>query len=67
MLLQERLDEHGGQVILISHHPEFINMLAPEQGVIFERDEGGPVRIKEWDQGGSPLAPAEIMARGWQS
>jgi predicted ATPase len=67
MLLQERLEEHGGQVILISHHPEFINMMAPENAVVFERDNGGPVRIKRWEQGNSPLLPAELMARGWES
>lgn len=64
-LLEERLEEHGGQVILISHHPEFINMMAPHQAVIFERDSGGPVRIKEFDiHAASALAPAELIARG---
>ena len=66
-LLQERLEEHGGQVILISHHPEFINALAP-QTTVFERDNGGPVRVKAFDSElAKALAPAEIMARGWES
>ena len=66
-LLQERLEEHGGQVILISHHPEFINALAP-QTTVFERDNGGPVRVKGFDSElAKTLAPAEIMARGWES
>lgn len=67
MLLQERQEETGGQVILISHHPEFINALA-EQTTFFERDGGGPVRIKEFNTDvAKTLAPAEIMARGWES
>ena len=68
MLLQERLEEHGGQVILISHHPEFINALAPGHTTIFERENAGPVRVKAFDSSASAaLSPAEIMARGWES
>jgi predicted ATPase len=66
-LLQERLEERGGQVILISHHPEFINALAG-QTTVFERYNGGPVRVKAFDaEAASTLAPAEIVARGWES
>lgn len=67
MLLQERLEEYGGQVILISHHPEFINALAPGNTVVFERENAGPVRIKPFDSKlVSSLSPAEIVARGWE-
>ena len=68
MLLQERLEEHGGQVILISHHPEFINALAPGHTTVFERENAGPVRVKAFDSSASEaLSPAEIMARGWEN
>ncbi len=66
--LRERVEERGGQVILISHHPEFINALAPQDAVLFKRDEGGPVRIVPFrTEGFEGLTPAEIMARGWES
>jgi predicted ATPase len=68
MLLQERLEEHGGQVILISHHPEFINALAPSHTTVFERESGGPVRVKPFDTKlAESLAPAETIARGWEN
>lgn len=66
--LRERVEEQGGQVILISHHPEFINEMAPQEAVQFQRDEGGPVRIVPFrTQGFEGLTPAEIVARGWAS
>lgn len=67
MLLQDRLEEYGGQVILISHHPEFINALAPGNTTVFEREDNGPVRIKPFSEKMvAALSPAEIMARGWE-
>ena len=41
--LIDRTRETGSQCLLISHHPEFINYLAPTEGVRFFRDNG-PVR-----------------------
>jgi ABC-type cobalamin/Fe3+-siderophores transport system ATPase subunit len=41
----------GGQLLVISHHPEFLNQLAPSHGLVFYRDGGGPTRVK-------PLSPA---------
>lgn len=38
----------GGQLLMISHHPEVIDSLAAEHPVMLERDEGGgPVRVRE--------------------
>lgn len=64
MELRDRIDDMGGQVILISHHPEIINYLAPELGLVFDRVGPGPVRVRHYrpDQ---PLQPSEQMARGW--
>jgi len=64
MELRDRMDEKGGQVILLSHHPEIINYLAPDFGLVFERTGTGPVRIREYESG-TPLSPAEEIARGW--
>jgi predicted ATPase len=65
--LRDRIEERGGQCLLISHHPEFINYLAAKHGLIFSRDESGPARAKafEWT-GEEAFLPAEIIARGWE-
>jgi predicted ATPase len=36
----------GGQLLLISHHPEIIDSLAAERPLLFERADGGPVRVR---------------------
>lgn len=64
MELRDRIDDRGGQVILISHHPEMINYLAPELGILFERAGPGPVRVRAYRSDGL-LKPAEQIARGW--
>jgi len=67
-LLQERIEDFGGQAILISHHPEFINELAPQDAIQFRRNNGGPVMIRPFDVGPyQGLTPAEIVARGWEN
>lgn len=67
-LLQERIEEFGGQAILISHHPEFINELAPQDAIQFRRNNGGPVMIRPFEVGPyQGLTPAEIVARGWEN
>ena len=64
--LIDRTRETGSQCLLISHHPEFINYLAPTEGVRFFRDNG-PVRTQpfQWTEEDGIL-PAEIVARGWE-
>jgi len=64
MELSDRLEDLGGQAILISHHPEIVNYLAPEFGLVFERDGPGPVRVRNYQPDNS-LSPAEQIARGW--
>jgi predicted ATPase len=59
--------EKAGQVLLISHHPEFINQWAASNGLVFFRDNGGPVQIEAFTGDSSTgLAPAELVARGWE-
>jgi predicted ATP-binding protein involved in virulence len=62
--LQNQLAERGGQVLLISHHPEFINPLA-QNAIQFTRDNGGPVRIKEFSMNGvEGVSASEFLALG---
>src|SRR5437660_1017705 len=62
------VEDHGSQALFISHHPELINYLAPQDAVILSRDEGGPTRIKPFTAANqSTLTPAEVIARGWES
>lgn len=65
--LNDRIDDGDGQAILVSHHPELINLLAPEQAVIFSREHGGPVRVEAFRPDAlGKLSPAELIARGWE-
>ena len=68
MELQDVSEEHGSQVLLISHHPELINMLVPIDAIHFSRENGGPTRVKPFTtEGKGSLPPAEIIARGWDN
>jgi predicted ATPase len=59
---QERI-----QTLLISHHPEVINLLAPGAGLQFERVSGGPVRVSPFQAPPDAAVPAaELVARGWE-
>jgi predicted ATPase len=53
------------QLLVISHHPEIINLQAREHGLVFERQGLGPTRVRPFvaDEQTS-LTPAEIVARG---
>jgi predicted ATPase len=65
--LVDRADDNDSQVLLISHHPELINYLAAEHGVIFERLDGGPVRVRPFEvDAESGLSAAETVALGWE-
>jgi len=65
--LVDRTRTTAGQCLLISHHPELINYLAPSQGVRFFRDDLGPVRTQPFQTTEDErLLPAEIVARGWE-
>jgi len=64
---EEAVEEHGGQLILISHHPETLNHWATDYGLRFFREENGHVRTESFkpaQEGG--LQPSELIARGWE-
>jgi predicted ATPase len=53
------------QVLVISHHPEIINLQAREHGLVFERQDLGPTRVRPFVADEQTLlTPAEIVARG---
>ena len=64
--LEEKIEEQGGQVILISHNMEIVNFLAPERAVLFERNDGGPVTVRPFTSAHF-LSPADTLRRGWES
>jgi len=59
------LEESGGQILIISHHPELINQWAPSSGVQFVRDHRGAVQVEPFTTADTGLPPAELIARGW--
>jgi hypothetical protein len=60
-------EQVGLQTLLISHHPEVINLLAPGSGLQFERVSGGPVRVSPFQAPPDTAVPAaELVARGWE-
>jgi len=65
--LLDRVDEHNAQVILVSHHPELLNQLAGQGGVLLDRPNGGETRVLAFSPpDDSGLTPSEIIARGWE-
>jgi predicted ATPase len=54
---------NGPQVIIVSHHPEIIDQLAPQHGVQFFR-ESGPTRITPF-KGAPTLTASETVGLGW--
>ena len=64
--ISDRVNDIGAQVILISHHPELIDLLAPQHGVVFTRSGLGPVRVEPYHPDAiGKLLPSERVARGW--
>jgi len=65
---ERAVEDHGGQLILISHHPEILNQWSQEHGLRFFREENGHVRTEKFkpDPDGF-LQPSELVARGWEN
>jgi ABC-type transport system involved in cytochrome c biogenesis ATPase subunit len=57
--------EAGGQALLISHNPGLIDLLALTQGLLVEREGGGPARVRPVPSDGEGLPVSELLARGW--
>jgi predicted ATPase len=68
MRLLDRVDEQNAQVILVSHHPELLDQLAGQGGVLLDRPDGGETRVRPFEPPeDSGLKASEIIARGWES
>ena len=65
--LLDHVDEKNGQVILISHHPEVLDQLANQGGLLLDRPDDGETRILPFKPAqDSGLNASEIVARGWE-
>ena len=56
------------QVVMSSHHPELIDFLGRESGILLSRGNGGVTRtskLKDVSAGGA-LKLSELVARGWE-
>lgn len=64
---EEAIEDHRGQLVLISHHPEILNQWASGHGLRFFRENNGYVRTEKFkaDPRGD-LQPSELIARGWE-
>lgn len=65
--LEDMVEREDCQCMVASHHPEFINELAPEHGVLFFRDGAGPVRTKSFEFDKEGVSASELVARGWEA
>lgn len=67
LAMEERCTEGTAQLLAISHHPEYINLLAHSHGLWFERTANGPVRVRSVAEksANGELPIAELVARGW--
>ena len=64
-LLMEKTEGGGGQALLISHNPGLIDFLAPSNGLLLARPDGGPVQVMHMPTDDSGLPLSELLARGW--
>ncbi len=68
MELREQAEQHDSQVLVISHHPEVIDYLAPFGAALFSRATNGPARVRPFTVSGEEGLPAsEVVARGWEN
>jgi ATPase subunit of ABC transporter with duplicated ATPase domains len=65
---EEAVEDHDGQLILISHHPEILNQWASKHGLRFFREDNGHIRTEKFraDPKGD-LQPSELIVRGWEN
>jgi len=69
MTLSDQIGEDIPQAIICSHHPEVIDYLGYEHGVLLDRSDAGPVtarRVADLNLDGA-LKLSEVMARGWET
>ena len=64
--LRDRVEDSGGQVLMISHNSEVIDYLASGDATEFYRDDSGPMRCRPFaaDAKGG-FKPSELISRDW--
>lgn len=66
MELKESEGNHFLQTVLISHHPELIDLFGSDHGVWLDREGIGPTRVKPLpERNPEGLLLSELIARGW--
>jgi len=62
----EEAVQNGGQLLLVSQHPEIIDVLASERPLLFERTDGGPVRVRSavFQRDGGLQASEQLLRGG---
>jgi predicted ATPase len=63
---EEAVDDHKGQLILVSHHPETLNQWTRLDALRFFREQNGQARTARLLPDESDLQPSEVVARGWE-
>lgn len=77
MALEDIFDDEQSQIVIASHHPELINYLGPESGIILSVNSAGYItaktvdsvyidKIEEGSKGIKGLRLSELVARGWE-
>lgn len=66
--LDDACGEALPQTVIASHHPELIDYLGGERGLLFARESSGVVRARPLkpDAAESGLKLSELVARGWE-
>lgn len=64
--LERACQDEDAQALLISHHPELIDLLALEKGLLFKRKNAGPIRTSpvEIEEVGD-VTVSDFVARRW--
>jgi predicted ATPase len=65
----ERVEDEDSntQVLIASHHPELLNRMAFESGILLDRPGGRHTRARPFDDPSQTgLSAAELIARGWE-
>ena len=68
MELSDACGDAGRPAVVCSYHPELIDYLGGEPGLLLNREESGVVTVRtlETDHVENGLKLSETIARGWQ-
>jgi ABC-type cobalamin/Fe3+-siderophores transport system ATPase subunit len=66
-VLERTEDDSGSQVLIVSHHPEMLNRMAFNEGLLLDRPAGRHTRVRRFDDPSQTgLSAAELVLRGWE-